>query len=130
MKISRYQKNAPQDEVSTNNGKCEVWGCGLTGSLSSAPNSPWYCRFHYGIKLEHQTPITLQIKHYMSLINILDVCIRPDIKYTNYANAEHEVKSYLIKKELLNLYSEGNLYKTSQNILSFLHNKIKPIQGE
>jgi hypothetical protein len=47
MKVSRYSKNVQQEEVITSNGKCEVWGCPLTGTLSSAVNSPYYCRFHF-----------------------------------------------------------------------------------
>jgi hypothetical protein len=132
IKVSRYSKNTQQEEVITSNGKCEVYGCPLTGSLSSAVNSPYYCRFHFGIRLQHQNDITLQVKHYLSLINTLDLCLRPDIKYGHdIAGAEHEIRGYLIRKNLSDLYVENSLYKTSQNILRFLHDKIKPIiKGE
>jgi hypothetical protein len=131
-KVDKYFKNnTVTDNKNFPNGNCEVWGCPLHGSLSSAVNSPYYCRFHFGVRLEHQADITLQIKHYMSLINILDICIRPDISFgNNIAYAESEVRGYLVRKNLSELYLEGNLYKTSQNILQFLHHKIKPIIKE
>jgi hypothetical protein len=132
-KVDKYFKTQSGENVKKfTNGGCEVYGCPLTGTLSSGINSPYYCRFHFGIKFEHQNDVTIQIKYYQSLINILDNCLRPDIQYDfNLQKAEIEIRGYLIRKNLGNLYDEKSLYKTSLNILNFLHNKIRPkIKGE
>lgn len=119
-------KAKPNQDIHNKDGRCEIYGCPLAGTMSTAINSPYYCRFHIGIKYELCAEITLKIKKYESLFNALDIALRPDIKFGHdIARAEHEVRGYLIRKNIGQLYEEGNLYKTSQNILNFLHKHIK-----
>ena len=110
----------------SSNGRCEAYGCPLTGSMAHAVNSPWYCRFHHGYLPNNFDAITVKVKKYLSLIEILDICIRPEAKFGyDYARADNAVKNYLIGKQIPELYVESNSYGTSQKILGFLHDRIK-----
>jgi hypothetical protein len=121
--FNEAKKIAPRE---SSGGRCEAYGCPLNGSLAHGVNSPWYCRFHYGFMPKDFDAITIKVKKYMSLIEILDICIRPDVLFENDINrATHTVKNYLTQKQVPELYDEINLYNTSRKILSFLHDKIK-----
>jgi hypothetical protein len=123
--VGKYFKETNEVFKESTNGRCEAYDCPLNGSLSSSVNSPWYCRFHHNFLPKDFDPITIKIKKYGSLIEILDICLKPE-KFFNFDiySAERTVKSYLETKKIENLYVEENLYKTASNILGFLHEKI------
>jgi hypothetical protein len=120
------EKVKQQPENNFTDGRCQVYGCPLKGTVSRGVNAPFYCSFHIDVKYEFTSEITAKIKKYESLINILDIALRPDIKFGHdIPRAELEVKHYLIRKNIEQMFVAGNLDKTSKNILTFLHQKIR-----